>query len=46
MELNPVQAEQFDKLLISFENVFAIHDLDLGCMKGIEHHVDTGSHPN
>ena len=43
--LTSEQAEEFGCLLLEFVDVFAKHDLDLGCMKGVEHHINTGDHP-
>ncbi len=40
--LSEEQKEQVAKLLIEFEDVFARHDLDLGCFTAIKHHIDTG----
>ncbi len=36
------RTKQVAKLLIAFEDVFAKHDLDLGCFTAIKHHIDTG----
>ena len=44
-ELTPTQVETFAQLLVEFQDVFTTHDLDLGCFKGIQHHIDTADHP-
>ena len=33
------------KLLIYYEDVFAKHDLDVGCFKHVKHCIDTGKAP-
>ncbi len=33
------------QLLIDFSDVFACNELDLGCLKGVYHHIDTGTAP-
>ena len=45
VHLTQDQTEKFGKLLLEFVSIFAKHDLDLGCMKGVEHHINTGDHP-
>ena len=42
--LTSEQAEEFGQLLLEYVDIFAKHDLDLGCMKGVEHHINTGNH--
>ena len=44
VNLSTVQAGAFAKLLLQFTDIFAKHDLDLGCMKGVEHNIYTGDH--
>ena len=44
VNLSTVQADAFGKLLLQFTDIFAKHDLDLGCMKGVEHNINTGDH--
>jgi hypothetical protein len=36
------QSVRVAKLLLEFSEIFAKHDLDLGCMIGVEHHINTG----
>ena len=43
--LPPNQAYEWEKVLIAFEDVFAKHDLDLGCLKGIKNHINTAGNP-
>ena len=44
VNLSTVQADAFGKLLLQFTDIFAKHDLDLGCMKGVEHNINSGDH--
>ena len=44
VNLSTVQADAFGKLLLQFTDIFAKYDLDLGCMKGVEHNINTGDH--
>ena len=44
VNLSTVQADAFGKSLLQFTDIFAKHDLDLGCMKGVEHNINTGDH--
>ena len=37
VNLSTVQVDAFGKLLLQFTDIFSKHDLDLGCMKGVEH---------
>jgi transposase InsO family protein len=39
------QSVRVAKLLLEFSEIFAKHDLDLGCMIGVEHHINTGDAP-
>ena len=41
-ELQHPEAIQLGRLLIAYQDIFATHDLDIGCLKGIEHHINTG----
>ena len=45
VHLTQDQTEKLGKLLLEFVSIFAKHDLDLGCMKGVEHHIHTSDHP-
>ena len=38
------QCTRLGQLLMSFEDIFAKHDLDLGCFTEIKHDIDTGDH--
>ena len=40
--LTSTQAAQLKQLLCEFEDVFADHDLDLGCLSSVKHTIDTG----
>ena len=44
-DLSDSQAMEIGKLLIEFQDIFAKHALDIGCVPGIEHAIDTGDHP-
>ena len=43
--LNTEQAAELRDLLIEFEDVFAAHDLDLGCFTGVKHSINTRDAP-
>ena len=43
--LTPVQVSQFTRVLISLKDVFAKHDLDLGCLIGEKHSTNMANHP-
>jgi hypothetical protein len=42
-QLSAEQYSQFQDILLEFQGVFAVNDLDLGTVKGVEHGIDTGS---
>ena len=42
--LTPEQGSELTKLLIRFADVFAKHDLYLGCLKGVKHSINVGNH--
>lgn len=44
-EITNEQAVQLGNLLIDFQDIFAKHDLDIGCFEGLEHTIDTGDNP-
>lgn len=39
---SPTEGRQLASLLTEFADVFAISDVDLGCLQGITHRIDTG----
>ena len=41
--LNTEESIQVGELLIEFQDIFAKHDLDLGCFTEIKHAIDTGT---
>ena len=43
--LTHIQAYEWGKVLIAFEDAFAKHDLDLGCLNGIKHYINPPDHP-
>ena len=45
VHLEDAQAEQLAHLLLEYEDVFAEHDLDLGCFTETKHRIDTGDAP-
>jgi predicted aspartyl protease len=42
IELTIQQSVAVGQLLLKYQNSFSKHDLDLGCFKGIKHHINTG----
>lgn len=40
-DLNEIEQEHLKILLTDFQDVFAKHDLDLGCLSPIKHRIDT-----
>ena len=42
VELNESESYSLGQLLKEYQDIFAVHDLDLGCFRGIEHHINTG----
>ena len=42
VNLSEAQSIVFGNLLIEHQAIFAKNDTDLGCFKGVEHHIDTG----
>lgn len=45
VDLTREQAETLARLLIEYQDVFAQHDLDLGCYTGTKHRINTGDAP-
>ena len=41
MDLSDEQKSQFKNLLLEFPYVFSKDDFDLGCLKGVEHRINT-----
>jgi hypothetical protein len=39
--LNPEERKKLKSLLIEYQDVFAKHDLDLGCLTAVKHKIDT-----
>lgn len=39
--LNPEERKKLKSLLIEYQDVFAKHDLDLGCLTTVKHKIDT-----
>lgn len=42
IHLTDKQAVEFGKVLLHYESIFSKHELDLGLLKGVKHHIDTG----
>ena len=40
-DLSDEQKSQFKNLLLEFPDVFSKDDFDLGCLKGVEHKINT-----
>lgn len=43
--LSVQQSVNVGQLLLQYQDTFSKHDLDLGCFKGIKHHINTGDAP-
>ena len=39
--LNPEERKKLKSVLIEYQDVFAKHDLDLGCLTTVKHKIDT-----
>jgi hypothetical protein len=37
------ESDKIKELLLKYREIFAEHDLDLGCLKGVQHKINTGN---
>lgn len=42
-DLSLNERDKIKELLLKYREIFAKHDLDLGCLKGVQHKINTGN---